>query len=236
MSMSLPVYLALTGAEFPHRSANCQNFAYMACHFSPYGTGLSNLPRELPAGCLLILNDRIPVFFHDPKRICQELCQIVEKLGCEGILLDFQRPGDKRTQEIARAVVDALPCPVAVTECYARELSCPVFLCPPLYITPEESIAKWPGREIWLELGLWSQVLTLTEDGCTIGPVLPIEDRSDFFLSQELCCGYRVEVWEEKAEFTLQRRLDDIQILLNRLCDSQVTRAVGLYQELGEQW
>ena len=232
--MSLPVYLALTGAEFPHRPDHYQNLAYMACHFSPYGTGLSNTPRHLPPGCLLILNDRIPLFRHDPERITGELREAVETSECNGVLLDFQREKTPLQEQIAQAIVGALPCPVAVTEGYCNRLDCPVFLCPPLYATPEETLAKWDGREIWLDLGLWQQTLTLTEAGCDIGATLPVAELEDSFFSEELCCSYRVEVLEDRAVFTLQREGTHLQMLLDRCQDPPVTRAVGLYQEIGQ--
>ena len=232
--MSLPVYLALTGAEFPHRPENYQNLAYMACHFSPYGTGLSNIPRQLPPGCLMILNDRIPALGHDPDRISQELREAVENFECDGVLLDFQQEKTSRQEQITQAIVESLPCPVAVTEGYCDGLDCPVFLCPPLYATPEETLAKWGGREIWLELGLWQQKLTLTEAGCEIGAALPAEELRDSFFSEELCCSYRVEVLEDRAVFTLQREGEQLQMLLGRCQDARVTRAVGLFQEIGQ--
>ena len=66
-------YLAMTPAEFNSVSQPPPDFAYMACHFSPYGTGLGNLPTVLPPESLLILNDRTPIHGHDPQRIFDQL-------------------------------------------------------------------------------------------------------------------------------------------------------------------
>ena len=76
--MTLPMHLAMTAAELACCDSLPSHPAWMACHFSPYGTGLSNLPEHLPEGALLILNDRTPVFGHDPQVICAQLHQIYE--------------------------------------------------------------------------------------------------------------------------------------------------------------
>ena len=48
--MAIGRYFAMTAAEIRGCSALPAGIAWMACHFSPYGTGLSNLPPELPEG------------------------------------------------------------------------------------------------------------------------------------------------------------------------------------------
>ena len=89
--MAIPQYLAMTAAEMalaplpPHP-------AWMACHFSPYSTGLTNLPPKLRQGSLLILNDRTPIHCHDPERVCRELNTALHRFGCVGLLVDFQNP------------------------------------------------------------------------------------------------------------------------------------------------
>ena len=52
--MAITPFLAMTAAEIEHSTPLPPNVAWMACHFSPYGAGLSNLPKNLPAGSLLI--------------------------------------------------------------------------------------------------------------------------------------------------------------------------------------
>ena len=88
-------YLAMTPAEFNSVSQPPPDFAYMACHFSPYGTGLGNLPTVLPPKSLLILNDRTPIKGHDPDLVLETIEQLTENSPCDGLLLDFQRPGCK---------------------------------------------------------------------------------------------------------------------------------------------
>ena len=142
--MVMALYLAMTAAE---TAANPppEHMAYMACHFASYDAGLSNIPTYLPDGALLILNDRIPVWEHDPDLVAQQLANAVTTLNCSGVLLDFQRPDCPRAAAIAAAIQTALSCPVGISEHYARELDCPVFLCAPPPDTPlERHIA--PGR------------------------------------------------------------------------------------------
>ena len=52
--MAIAQYLAMTAAEMIGSTFLPQKAAWMACHFSPYSTGLCNLPSALPPGSLLI--------------------------------------------------------------------------------------------------------------------------------------------------------------------------------------
>ena len=163
--MAFVLYLAMTAAEFHTDSPLPCPTAWMACHFSPYGTALSNLPSALPKGSLLILNDRTPVFGHNPERIAQQLAETAEQFECSGILLDFQRPDEDRTGSIAEAIA-ALPYPVAVTPQYAEKLDCAVFLPPPPMTTPLKThLAPWQGRKIWLEAAMEKQCVRVDKTG-----------------------------------------------------------------------
>ena len=107
--MALPLYLALTAGEFQNCSPLPEHTAWMACHYSPYGLGLSNSPRQLPEGAMLILNDRIPISGHDPQRIADQLQQTLEQLSCDSLLLDFQRPDKAETAGLCRLLAQQLP-------------------------------------------------------------------------------------------------------------------------------
>ena len=146
--MSLRLYLAMTEAEIRSAPVLPHNLAYMACHFSPYGTGLVNIPERLPPGSLLIVNDRVPVLAHDPGKITKQLSDAVHKLRAFGVLMDLQIPNNPRTAEIVKCVTSALTCPVGVSEAYAGTLTCPVFVAPPIYRTLEEYKTN---RPLWLE-------------------------------------------------------------------------------------
>lgn len=232
--MALPLYLAMTAAEISCAQALPARCAYMACHFSPYGTGLSNFPQTLPKDSILIVNDRTPVQGHDPELIAAQLTQLVEEWEAAGILLDLQRPGIPQTAQIANAILSALPCPVGISECYARDLSCPVFLSPP---PPDrllsEYIAPWQGRELWLEAALDAQIITVTPKGSRVtqnfSPIhtdYPHED-------MRLHIHYKIEPSPDQIRFTLHRTPEDLTALLQEAEALGVTHAVGLFQELG---
>ena len=226
--MALPLYLALTAAEMAGNSLPPQS-AYMACHFSPGGKGLSNLPEELTPGSMLILDDSTPMDGHAPEWILKQLSAQVERHNCESILLDFQRPDIPGQIELAKYLSDALPCPVGVSELYAGGLSCPVFLPPvPPDKPPAEHLKPWQGREIWLEAALEGITLTLTEGGCstTLLSNFPEDGQQD----RNLHCHYTVEA---PAIFRLWRTLDDLDALLKEAEALGVIKAVGLWQELG---
>ena len=76
--MAIPLYLAMTAREFRICKTVPANMAWMACHFSPYGTGLSNLPTSLPPGSMIILNDRTPICGHDPELIAAQLKELLK--------------------------------------------------------------------------------------------------------------------------------------------------------------
>ena len=164
--MAIACYLAMTAAEMRMACQPSAQIAWMACHFSPYGTGLSNLPKALPPGSVLMLNDRTPIHGHDPEWIGKQLRQSVQNLGCRGVLLDFQRPEQKETAALVSYLVEKNAFPLAVSQSYGAELDCPILLPPvPLDLGLETYLMPWQGREIWLELALDGMEITLTETG-----------------------------------------------------------------------
>ena len=84
--MGLPLYLAMTGGEISG-AREVPHPAWMACHFSPYGQALTNIPRELPEGAMLILNDRVPCQGHSPALAAQQLAEAVIRLGCDSVVV-----------------------------------------------------------------------------------------------------------------------------------------------------
>ena len=231
--MGLTRYLAQTAAEFAANPGAARETAWMACHFSPYGTGLSNLPTALPQGAMVILNDRTPVWGHDPEVILAQLQQTVESLRCRCVLLDFQRPENGEYAAIARRLTTALPCPVGVTSPYARALDCPVFLPPvPLRQKPAEYLRPWQGREIWLEAALDGEEVALTPNGAVSQPLPHPGDEPTPLADEDLCCHYRIDLTPDSARFTLRRTSADLDRLLQTVPALGVTRSVGLWQEL----
>jgi len=140
-------YLAMTADELASVSPP-EQLCYLACHFSPYGFGLCNIPDTLPPGAMLCVNDRIPIQSHDPALVASQLARAVDVLEAESVLLEFRRGGDVFVDAILRE----LSCPVGVWEGDAQGRGCPVFLdCPEVNVPIDRHLAPWQGREIWLE-------------------------------------------------------------------------------------
>lgn len=221
------LYLAMTAAEIAENPALPPFPAWMACHFSPYGTGLSNVPAQLPEGSMLILNDRTPIMGHDAELVAKQLCQAAKSFKCSRLLLDFQRPGQDLFPVIQK-VLETAPCPAGVSSLYAQALSCPVFLPVLPLLTPlQEYLAPWKEREIWLEVGLDAQRVTVTEAGSTAFPCPTPASLPHF--DTELGIHYGLRLTDTSAEFTLSRGWEDIQKLME---NGGISCFVGLYQEL----
>ena len=229
--MAIDLFLAMTAAELERNNPQ-EKCAWMACHFSSYGTGLTNLPSHLPPGSLLILNDRTPVRGHDPKTVSDALLKTVKKLQCSGILLDFQGENSAEIWHIMEALA-LLPYPVCVSDVYADKGNGPVFVRPVPVNTPvEDWLQKWQGREIWLDVSREQIHYTVTEEGCRETPA-PLQSASALpSQDEQLHCHYRIELHDDRAEFTLQRTRQDIADLLCAAEGLGVTKAVGLWQEL----
>lgn len=232
--MGLPLYLAMTGAEMRCTSQFPANFAYMACHFSPYGEGITNIPDALPDQAMLILNDRMPCHGHSPSLIVQQLSDAVSRMDCESILLDFIHPPDSESEAMVHAIVEAHTCPVAVSAQYADGLHCPVFLPPcPLHIPLEEYVYPWKGREIWLEAALCQESVRITQKGTDCVPQFPPEGLDGGFFDETLCCNYVIHIEENKVEFTLFDTTESLKQKMELAKSLGASRAVGLWQELG---
>lgn len=232
--MALPLYLATTPVEMPICSQTHDRIAWMACHFSPWSQGLTNLPTELPPGAMLILNDRLPCQGHSPDLVAQQLRDTATALSCESVLLDFQRPPEPHTQAIVSAIFNALSYPPGVTEGYARHYSCPVFLSPaPLHIPLAEWLHPWQDREIWLEAALCQELVTVTSNGPTFTHQFPPEQLDGGFFDEDLCCRYKMQIHQDKIDFTLFDTRESLEKKLQKAHSLGITRAVGLYQELG---
>ena len=231
--MGNPPFLAMTAAEIRANPDFSASIGWMACHFSPCGTGLSNLPDTLPAGSLLILNDQMPWCGHDAALIFEQIRERMEALGCHGLLLDFQRPVIPEMQELLSLLCDGLCCPVGVTEAYCAGISCPVFLPPvPLHQTAADYLSPWQDREIWLELALDAEEFLLTPEGAVTAPLLPWNAPEGTHHDEVLHCSYSIHLEENSARFTLSRTREDLAPLLEEAATCGVTTAVGLWQEL----
>ncbi len=231
--MAIRPFLAMTAAEIRGTETLPPKTAWMACHFSPYSTGLSNLPKILPPGSMVILDDITPIHGHDAEAIAARLRPRLEEMECSGVLLDFQRPGYEEAGLLAERLSKALPCPVGVSALYGQTLSCPVFLPPaPPDVSLADYLAPWQGREIWLELALGGETITLTPAGATTSPLPPAARLTGGHRDEKLHCHYQIHTDADSARFTLFRTPEDLDALLTEGEALGVTRAVGLYQEL----
>ena len=226
--MVLPLYLAMTNREFGACTRLPAHPAWMACHFSPYGTGLTGLPPSLPEDAMVILNDRVPISGHDPKYILQQL----RNLRCGCFLLDFQRPGCDETAALVKNLCAGLGRPVGVSQLYAEGLDCPVFLPPVPPDTPvDDYFAPWNGREIWLEAALDGVTCRVTPTGTQALPLPHHPDRGQS--DPDLCCHYAILPGDGHVDFHIWRTREDLDELLQKAAPHGVTKAIGLWQELG---
>lgn len=230
--MAILQYLAMTAAEMNGSDSLPPHPAWMACHFSPYSTGLCNLPTGLPPGSLLILNDRTPLHGHDPQRVCRELEQVLTRLECGGLLLDFQNPVTPEAALLARTLAERITLPLAMPPDYLQGKAA-VFLPPvPTDVALEDYLARWTGREIWLEAALEGLDITLTREGCRYGPNRR-RDYEPVHREERLHCHYSIQPGPEEVTFHTWRTQEDLASLLEDAHRLGVRRSVGLFQELG---
>lgn len=223
------VFLAVTHREI---ETFCpEKAAYMACHFSAGGKGLSNLPQYLTPGSILLLDDSMPVQGHDKETVVKQIQELAEHFAPKAVLLDFQRPRTEESDAMVSAILQAAPCPVAPPPVYAAARNCPVFLPPPAVNKPLDAhLQPWLARGIFLEIAPETVQFTITNDGCITQPVsweetLPMDNKRSH-------CHYRKEEFPEKVVVTVTRSLDDLAALSKEAYDMGVLGTVGLYQEL----
>lgn len=234
--MAIPITLAMTAAEIGAADSLPPHIGWMACHFSSYGTGLSNIPDALPPGSMLILNDRTPIGGHDPGLIREQVLAAMERQQCDALLLDFQRPGNPETGRLCRILTDVLPDRAAVSELYADDLPCPVFLSPaPLHVPMDEAFRKWEDREKWLEIAMEAQTVAITSSGSVFTACGDIPEQGMY--DDHLYCSYHTAISGDAVRFTL---FDTPQSVIRKLQAAQrmgIRRFVGLYQQLrGIEW
>ena len=229
--MAIHRYLAMTDGEFSDNQLSGWRPAWMACHFSPYSSGITNLPTQLPKGSLLILNDRIPPMNCDSGKVLSTLEQIIYTQSCAGLLLDFQQPDSRVLYDIAKELIK-LPYPVAVSLPYSKEFSCRVFLPPVPVLTPiADYLSRWNGREIWLEVALSPTEITVDTNGSK-SEIVPYLNAPLPFKDQRLCCHYKLTLLDSYGTFHIQRTRQDLEDLMAQAAKHGVTTAVGLWQEL----
>lgn len=229
--MKIPLYLAMTAAEYSRCTEIPPHICWMACHFSSSGPGLSNMPHSLPAGSVLMVDDSIPFSNHRQEAISAQLAAAVKDFQLRAIILDLQRPAAQNTKALSEAL-QKLPCPIICTPAYAPPSS-PVLLppCPPNRRL-QDHIAPFKNREIWLELALEGLSIGIDRQGCHSEPV-PYENAAAFpHWDERLLCHYKITRGADCVTFHLQRSREDLQKLLESAERLGITHAVGLWQEL----
>lgn len=227
--MAIERYLAMTGAEMASAAALPKKAAWMACHFSPYSTGLCSFPAALPKESLLILNDRTPICGHDPERVCRELKETISKLNCIGLLVDFLNPPNRESLALTSYLAANLPVSLGLPPEYAAA-GCAVFVPAVPTLTPvSQYLSRWQGQEIWLELALGGQTVALKADGAHFGENR-FPRKGIIHADDALHCHYVIEEQQDAFIFHTWRTAEDLDALLEDA--GQIKFAVGLYQEL----
>lgn len=232
--MAIACYLAMTAAEFSACDNLPAHIGWLACHFSPSGPGLSNLPRSLPPHSLLIIDDSTPFHHHQQELILRQLQDTISSLEVCAVMLDFQRPGNSDIQGLVSLLQQELSYPVVAPPQYASGKS-PVFLPPcPLNVPLQEYLGPYQGRDIWLDAAPLPVQITVTEKGSTY-ETLPLSTPKDKLRwDSALYCNYHIDVQKDSIVFTLSRDSLAIQKWLQKAEELGVTAVVGLYQELGK--
>ena len=210
--------------------------AWMACQFSPYHRGITNIPDHFPGNCPLILNDMTPFSSHDPSVIRNQLFAEAERLRSSGILLDLLRQPIPETRDLCRLLCREPPCPVIVPEAYwEKEMNAPVFLpAVPLLKPLDTYLAPWKDEAIWLECACDEQTVTVTEKGAALCTETPDPELPAHYHTK-LHCTYHISVSRDRAVFHLNRSWDELEDLLKEAEKLGVQAAVGLYQQFRQR-
>ena len=231
--MPIPLFLAMSPYEFTVCGKLPPRVAWMSLRFSPSGQGLSNQPKALPPGSLMILDDWIPWHGHSSSRIAQELEQLLGRLGCCGLLLDFERPPQTETLLLA----NALSClckqrgiPMAAPPAYLVNDHMEVFL-PPLPVLPRRNR---DSSRLWVDVSPVEQSFKIGPD---MTEPLPPAHRyrspqpQNWQHSGELPMLYRTYRQGDAIVLHLRR---DPSVVRDYLCsqtDCRIRFALGLWKE-----
>lgn len=232
--MDFQCYIAMTAAEYSIAEKLPENIAWMACHFSCYGTGLSNFPPALAENSMIIINDILPPSAHDPEEIADQLRHLKESCHFSSILLDFQRERTSKSEIIAKHICRSLDCPVGVCENYADCGNGTIFInMPKPHHALSDILSQWNGYEIWLEAAIETEMAVIRKDNCQLSSTHYIEPDETYLTSTALQNRYKLDVLENHIELTYTRDIHQLKLLLKEAKDAGVMRAIGLYQQLG---
>ena len=229
--MAIACYMAMTAAEFSTCTNLPAHIGWLACHFSPSGPGLSNIPKALPPDSLLIIDDSSPFECHQSDFILEQVQELIATMKISAVILDFQRSGNPAVKELVSFLQTNLSCPVAAPPQYTSE-NFPVFLSPcPLNLPLEKHLAPFKERTIWLDATPCPLEITITEQGSAYH-TLP-NNAPDYMhhWDSALRCNYNIMVDANRIVFILGRNDYAFQKWLDKAEELGVSGVVGLYQE-----
>lgn len=232
-------YHAMTAAEWLTAPKLPEMPAWMACHFSPYGTGLSNLPKMLPADALIMVSDRISPAGHDAALMVSQLADLTAAFKPAAIVLDLEAPENDFCRELARQCCKLKNVEVAVASRYAQDLPCSVFLsAAQLWTKPEDWLQPWEGRTIWAESVLQRGLVTVTDEGAAYKELPWEEPEEGLAVDEELQVAYRIRETKDAVEVMLWRGRKELDTWMQMLKGLGISRFLGLYQQLRnpEEW
>lgn len=233
--MPIVCYLAMTGAEFSVCGQFPAHIGWMACHFSPSGSGLSNIPKTLPEGSVLVIDDSFPLHNHEPDCILEQLQQAISDFKIKAVILDLQREKNSDMQALVSLLHAKLPCPVVATPAYAKERM-PVFLPPcPLHIPLEKYLTPYKGRQVWLDVTPSPMELAVTSQGTTFRSIQTVSCPAKLHWDSTLFCHYGITIESDRILFTFLRDHNAFQKWLSFAESLGVTSMIGLYQEWKEK-
>jgi hypothetical protein len=205
----------------------------MACHFSPYGLGLSNLPRQLPEGAVILVSDRIPPGGHDAGVVVSQLEELAQQFHPKAIVLDLERTGDDFCAELAAKCDSISGTETVVAAAYAEGLQCSVFLGAAQLWTPAEQwLRPWSGRRIWAECVLQRALVRITEDGAVYRELPWEPPRQEVLADGQQAVVYGVREQADAVEVMLWRGKEQLALWMEKLEKLGVEHFLGLYQQL----
>ena len=226
--MDLSIYLAFMEAELEAMRFHEGKTAWLGCKLSSCNSGISFHPTKIDHCNMLVLTDETPPNNHDPTEVAQELISAAQRIGCEKILLDFQREPTELSLHIIQKILERTHIPVGVAAEHAEEFNCAVFLSPPPLWTPLcEALQSWKNREIWLEIAPESGCITITEDA-SIYTATPSRGAYPLY-DNKMHLSYRTQIDDRTVKVYLQRSTDHILSWLHHAQEAGIRTAIGLY-------
>ena len=239
--MSIPLYFAMTAAEFSTAPAMPPRIAWMAMHFSVSGSGLSSRPHRLPPGSLVLLDDQTPWCGHSLEAVCQEATDVLLRTGAAGLLLDFERPPTEETLRLSSCLAQCsreAGCSIGMPPDYLdSSAGAAVFLPPlPCHCPPEQVLEPFRGHEIWLEAAASGCRVALGPEGPALMPENPLllaaeAEGLPAFTDPHLHCRYYSHPAIAGIELALYDTWETLTSKLEHCQALGVTLAVGVWQQ-----